>query len=417
LLAVTCLAVVIVLAAAAPALALTIETEGTVFAEKCLPCHARIAESKSSEIIFTHGLHILIACSSCHSEFPHRPEGTDTPKMPECWNCHGLSHGPQGELATGKCPDCHRTPEDRLRPTWHTYDWAEAPHVEPGEEQLQTLCMMCHDGESCDECHEEENVVWMPDEAYVFDARDGCMACHGNENLIKISEGEAKSFEVTGVEDSAHTDLTCQDCHPDFKYEEGLDATNLWTVNAGLACMDCHAEEDTREAVGDTGDVSIVDDYRGSIHGEELAQANYDSATCSSCHGGHYIERLDTEANKAAFHQDAYRVCARCHLEQWESYDDYYHGAAYKVGAPDAPACWDCHGDHHILPSADAESLMSDENKPGTCGGAGAGELNCHADSTEEFVEAAGDLIHQRGETREENPLARFFGNLFGWLG
>jgi hypothetical protein len=63
---------------------------------------------------------------------------------------------------------------------------------------------------------------------------------------------------------------------------------------------------------------------------------------------------------------------------------------------------------------------MADENKAATCGGAVAGQP-CHGtgenDSTEAFVEAAGDLIHQQNETRDENPLRRFFSNLFGWLG
>jgi hypothetical protein len=348
--------------------------------------------------------------------------------MRECWNCHGLYHGPQGELATGQCDQCHRTPEDDLRPVSHVYNWAEAPHVEPGEAQLQTLCMMCHDQQWCDECHEDEDIVWIPQDEFVFDTEQGCLSCHGQENLTKISQGEVKSFQVTGLDDSAHRDLTCQECHPDFKYEEGLDATNLWAVNAGLACMECHDTDATREAIDEPGvivdaedgaqmTVSVVEAYRRSVHGEELAAANYDSATCSSCHGGHDIQRLNTEAQREELHQAGYRICARCHLEEWESFDDYYHGDAYKAGATDAPACWDCHGDHMVLPSSDQASYVSEENLPGSCGGAYAGDLNCHAESTEQFVEAAGDLIHQQQETRQENPVRSFFSNLFGWMG
>ncbi|GAB4277964.1 MAG: hypothetical protein Kow0056_09790 [Coriobacteriia bacterium] len=422
-----CASVAILVVAAAPALGVEIETEGTVFKEKCNPCHGRIAESRSSEIIFSHAYHVLIDCSSCHTQFPHRPEGTQTPKMRECWNCHGLFHGPMGELATGQCDQCHRTPREDLRPEFHTRDWAEAPHVEPGRNQLQTLCMMCHDQAWCEDCHEDEDIVWIPDQEYAFDTEDGCLACHANEGLTKASAGGIRSFQVTGLEDSAHRDLTCQQCHPDFKYVEGLDATNLWDVNAGLACMGCHERDETKQAVEEQGELAydsegaatsagLVDAYRDSVHGQELAAANYDAATCSSCHGGHAIKRLDTEAAQREIHQSAYRVCARCHLDEWESFDDYYHGAAYKAGAPDAPACWDCHGDHYILPSSDPKSYVSDEHKPNSCGGDYAGGRNCHADSTEQFVEQAGDLIHQKQETRQENPLRRFFSNLFGWL-
>lgn len=394
----------------------TLDIGGEVYKSKCTPCHGRIAESRSSEIIFSHGYHALIACSSCHSQFPHRPEGTQTPKMKECWYCHGLQHGPQGELATGKCDQCHRTPQERLRPSWHTPDWAEAPHVEPSLKNMRTSCMQCHDQAWCDDCHAAERVQWSATEPYTYDAEDGCYACHGNENLVKASAEGSHSFQVTGLDDSAHRDLTCQECHPDFKYETGLDATNLWAVNAGLACMECHDKAETREVVGDVAEPSIAQMFRDSIHGQELAEGNYESATCSSCHGGHLILRLNTDAAKRAFHQTGYRICARCHLQQWESFDDYYHGAAYKTGAADAPACWNCHGDHDAFPSGDPRSAMAGENKPATCGGSNSEGLRCHEGSTEEFVEAAGDLIHQQAATREDNPLRRFLSNIFGWL-
>jgi hypothetical protein len=207
---------------------------------------------------------------------------------------------------------------------------------------------------------------------------------------------------VVGVEDSAHHDVGCTECHPDFKYDDSEDETNLWPVNASYACMECHVDVE--------GDDVVVSEYLDSVHGQELLDGNLDSASCSSCHGGHYIQRLDSEAAQQSLHGSAFRVCARCHRDQWDSYDDYYHGAAYKRGAPDAPSCWDCHDDHMILSSADASSTVSQENLPGTCG-------ECHDGSEEAFVNQAVDLIHQSGETRESNPLLRFFSNLFGWLG
>ena len=88
-------------------------------------------------------------------------------------------------------------------------------------------------------------------------------------------------------------------------------------------------------------------------------------------------------------------MCARCHPDEYESYDDYYHGAAYKRGATDAPACWDCHGAHDVLPTSDPNSLMSEQNRADTCGQEG-----CHQGSDLEnnpaFAEAASELIHQK---------------------
>jgi len=408
------MAVVVVALTASVAAAQTVEIDdekliidlgGQVYSENCDPCHGNIAntDNYASEIIFQHGYHQLIACSSCHSRFPHRPEGTEKPTMGGCFDCHGLRHGPMGELATGECEDCHNTPVDRLRPSWHTFDWAEEPHVKPAEQRLQTECMMCHDEQSCVECHEEEYVVWEPEDAsYTFDSDTGCLACHGDENLTKTSEGRPKSFQVVGVDESAHQDLTCQQCHIDYKYEEGADPTPIWNVNAGFACQECHEHEETKSV------------YLDSIHGTEIAAGNMESATCASCHGGHYIARLDTDAAQRQLHAAAYRICARCHPDEYESYDDYYHGAAYKRGAFDAPACWDCHGAHDTLPTSDPESLMSEQNRADTCGQDG-----CHRGSSADsaaFAEQATDLIHRKVEAAEDNWLRQQIDKIRSWF-
>ena len=110
--------------------------------------------------------------------------------------------------------------------------------------------------------------------------------------------------------------------------------------------------------------------------------------------------RLDTAAAKAAFHAQAQTVCggADCHKVQYASYNDYYHGAAYKQGAPDAPACWDCHGKHMILPKADKGSMVSAVNTAKTCG-------TCHPGSKESFSQQAGTMIHQKTAVEQANWL------------
>lgn len=370
--------------------------------QSCQFCHKNLAETKnfSGEIIFTHGYHLKMECSSCHSKFPHGEQGAivQLPTMKLCWNCHGLKHGPMGELASGKCEDCHKTRQDRLRPAFHTWDWAQKPHVVPGEKELQTKCMMCHDAAWCDDCHEEQFIDWKPEKPYVYDPGDGCyVSCHGSVNLLKLSGEDSRSFQVSGLELSAHQDLTCVQCHADFKYEEGPDVTKVWTVNAGLACQNCH-DHDSQAA-----------EYSDSIHSAALMKGNYESATCGSCHGGHDIQRLDTAEASAALHGSAVRMCARCHPDQYASYDDYYHGAAYKRGAPDAPACWQCHGAHDVLPSGDPSSAVSPQNVADTCGA-------CHEGSGESFGANAKELIHQKIEARRSNPLLQFISKVRSWV-
>ncbi len=105
-----------------------------------------------------------------------------------------------------------------------------------------------------------------------------------------------------------------------------------------------------------------------------------------------------------AFNKSGVEVCGECHTKGAETYADYYHGAAYKEGAPwDAPACWDCHGAHLVLPASDRNSPVHPDNLVKTCGQDG-----CHVDANEEFVKYA-SLIHGKQEALEENPLWSFY--------
>lgn len=379
---------------------LTVTVGGTVFAEKCDPCHGNIAATKNfaSSIIFKHGYHQLVQCSACHTRFPHRPEGTERPTMKSCFNCHGVRHGGMGLIATDECTKCHVEPRTLdTKPAFHTSDWAQKPHVAPSQKELNTKCMMCHDGPFCDDCHIRDDINWTPGTGYNYDPGDGCLGCHGSDALMKTSGGVPKSFQVTGVFDSAHQDTTCQQCHIDYKYEDTANPTKLWNVNAGYACSSCKDHKEANTA------------YQKSVHAEQIDKGNYKSATCASCHGGHYIQRLDTDLAKATMHASSYRVCARCHREQYDSYNDYYHGAAYKEGAPDAPACWQCHGSHEVQPASDPDSMVYSKNLSKTCEA-------CHRRSEESFANAAGQLIHQKVKAVEQNPLRNLLSTVKAWF-
>ena len=393
------LAVALGLAFAATAVAeedvVVIDMGAPVYASTCKVCHGVIAEGKNPQVIFGHAVHMVFACSSCHDVFPHTPAGTITPDMKSCWNCHGLRHGPMGLIAGDSCEQCHGDWVGRMRPESHTRNWAEKPHVQPSLDNLRGECMMCHDKPHCDDCHREEGVEWRTTLSFTYDIGNGCQACHGYENLTKVSEDGVKSYHVTGIELSAHRDNTCSQCHPDFNHEDDEPATPLWRVNAGLACQDCHDHQDVAEV------------YEQSLHGQLIAAGDYSSATCASCHGSHDIRRLDTEGALRALHLSGEEMCAECHREAWDSYSDYYHGAPYKRGAIDAPACWDCHGAHEVLAVADPASMMYPTNAVEVCG-------ECHYRSDEKFIETTAHLIHGRAEAVDTNLLIRWWRSIRG---
>jgi len=378
-----------------------------VYKDACTKtCHGNIARTKnySSSITFRHGYHQLVACSACHPRFPHRPDATiERPQMKGCFDCHGVRHGPMGLIASDKCEDCHVTSVERLRPAFHTFGWAGKEHVAPAEKRFNTECAMCHKPESCTECHDDEGVVWAP-ASWDYNAGDGCLACHGT-SLTKSSGVGTKSYEVSGLNASAHPDVTCQECHPDYRYDDKPPVSPVWTINAGEACAGCHKDQKEKNLS------AVVPAYDDSIHSKAIGDGNVDSATCGSCHGGHYIYRLDTELAKQRMHMSSYRVCARCkqHGDEYDTYDDYYHGRAYKEGAPDAPACWDCHNSHKILPKADPQSSVNPANVGVTCGKEG-----CHQGSNEQFGAAAASLIHSKAQTTQDNPLLRLIARITG---
>lgn len=404
-------AILLAVAAAVPAAAqaLTIEISGDVYSSKCVPCHADYTRTDSPKYIFTHGNHIIYECRTCHPTFPHKPEGTDLPVMKDCWNCHGLNHGPQGVIATGDCVGCHANSLTGMRPASHVGDWAGEGHVTPSEERLTTECSMCHTQAQCDSCHVAEGVTWTPPQPMIYDAGSGCLACHGSPNLIKTSAFGLKSYQVVGLEASAHRELTCTQCHVDFAYAPVEGQTKIWSVNAGMACgkAGCH---DTDDPATEDVDEDQVTAYAASIHGVKLAEGDLKSATCGSCHGGHAIERLDTRAARNALQLAGEAMCADCHKDRWDSYDDPYHGRAYKKGALDAPACWDCHPAHAVQPSDDPESTTNDAQVASTCAGDASTGIGCHQqhpDATEGFVEQAAEMIHGQYDVRKSNPILR----------
>jgi len=380
----------------------------------CAKCHANYdpAPSFAIDIKFSHGYHVKMQCSDCHTKFPHQKSGTQRPTMKVCMNCHGLHHGPQGVIAKSDCGACHNTPKAQLScPYGGTADWAGRGHAGQARSDVTKDCMMCHQQSDCTTCHERAKVSWTPASGWSYDpgepdARSGCYACHGDSTLIAPVGGTDQSFQVTGVDESVHYQITCQQCHPDFRYDSIPAATKLWNVNAGLQCATCH------QSLKDRKLSQPVADYEGSTHAQKIRSGDYNAATCGSCHGGHFIYSLDTADGKARMHADAYRVCARCHLDKYNSFDDYYHGQPYKDGAPDAPACWQCHGSHLSLAHQDPKSTVNPANLGNTCGQPG-----CHKGSSEEFASQAKQLIHRKPEAQEENWAIRQIATIKGALG
>lgn len=236
--------------------------------------------------------------------------------------------------------------------------------------------------------------------------KSGCLVCHGDPNLVRLKGSSTVSFWVSEkvIGGSAHAKVPCTGCHLDFAYKSPHGQTD-WRRSAKLSCKNCHSQE--------------FDTYAKGVHsisvepGQKLDVRQNQKPLCGDCHGAHDIARLTDDpktANvdegaigKAKLHADGYAVCGNCHQDYWKSYSDYYHGSAYKRGAPDAPACWQCHGAHEIYPSTDKRSMTAQVNLVDTCG-------QCHASigqNSEQYVSYAG-LVHRRRQELDANPVYAF---------
>ncbi len=230
-------------------------------------------------------------------------------------------------------------------------------------------------------------------------AKAGCLVCHGDENLIRLREDRLVSYYVDAAELEAgpHAAVQCAGCHIDFAFTAPhTTASQDWRREAGSACKNCH--QDQNFEVGQGVHRIEVNGNGNGVPGPDAAE----KPICSSCHGAHDIVEIDDEG-RAALHANGWEVCGRCHEDYWESYNDYYHGRAYKRGAEDAPACWDCHGWHDIRPSSDRDSMVHETRLTETCTAPG-----CHTDPNVDYV-AYAELIHGQRDVLEANPLYSLF--------
>ena len=236
----------------------------------------------------------------------------------------------------------------------------------------------------------------------------GCLVCHGDKNLV-VAQGDLTVsywIDEEAYSHSAHATITCTGCHTDYGYvaPHTLSAGQDWRAIAKQSCKNCHPQE--------------YADWNSGAHAISpvgIGQPDPKAASkplCGDCHGSHFMAVLkDNPAGQAEVQRQSQAMCGRagCHPDYWANYNDYYHGAAYKAGAPDAPACWSCHGTHNVLISTDRTAPTNAENLGSTnsCGAPG-----CHQGAGPAIATYV-PMIHGRDKIVESNPIVQFFSSIF----
>lgn len=233
--------------------------------------------------------------------------------------------------------------------------------------------------------------------------KSGCTVCHADKNLVRIKDGATLSLYVDSLvlQNSAHRNVPCTGCHVDFAYKTPHNTVvkrgSAWRDIAKLACKNCHKAEFTDFANGAHSPSARPGETSSTVGAADSSAPGKPRPLCGDCHGGHGIASKEDSASMDALHASGLEMCGKCHIETAANYADYYHGSAYRQGAKDAPACWQCHDTHLILASKDRRSTVNKINLYETC-------TKCHKDATEGYFDYA-QLIHSKKRIVDANPV------------
>jgi len=340
-------------------------------------------------------------CLSCHSETSMADQAghsvyVDGAKQKasvhgslDCTDCHTSIKGyPHPEHPTSvNCTTCHSS---------EAADVAASIHARASAQP----CLGCHG-----DPHTIVSVKDPQSPVYTMNIPRTCGTCHGNPEL-------AKKFGLLNVYslyiDSIHgfalskdgllVAATCSSCHGTHKI---LSHTNpesrIYRTNVPATCGSCH--------------VGPQEQYFAGVHGRALRAGNPRAPVCSDCHTAHEISNV----HLVAWQEKTTATCGNCHRGRLATYQDTFHAQVSALGYVEAARCWDCHGEHDILPASDTASPVAAANLVVTCG-------KCHAGATKSFVSYQ---PHADAQDRKNFPAVyytRLFMNMlllsvFGFFG
>lgn len=120
-------------------------------------------------------------------------------------------------------------------------------------------------------------------------------------------------------------------------------------------CETCHSDRElTTERRGRT--ISLFVDF------QSYSRSVHQDMECIDCHQDAAVEEFPHAEQLEKIN------CGMCHDVADEEFNAGIHGKALKRGAPYAPTCAECHGEHDIRPQSDVKSRTYKMNIPVLCG-------------------------------------------------
>ncbi len=194
----------------------------------------------------------------------------------------------------------------------------------------------------CVVCHIDLAGAEFPHESPL--PRAECASCHSDE-----AEKHHASLHGQAVERGDLLAPSCSDCHGNHDIRKAGDRQSpVYPLNIASTCGKCHREGSPVQRQRRIHQTNILENYSESIHGEGLLKRGLVvSATCASCHTGHFI-LPHTDPRSSIARQNIALTCTQCHAEIEAVHEKVIQGELWEKEAHVLPACVDCHQPHKL---------------------------------------------------------------------
>ena len=242
----------------------------------CAKCHANYdpGASFATDIKFSHGYHVKMQCSDCHTKFPHQksghaaPDDEDVHELP--WPAPRTA-GHHRKVGTAARVTTRRSGSWRARTT-RLADWAGKGTSSRATSDATNDCMMCHQQSDCTTATTQQRRFVGAQTGWAYDpgepdAKTGCYACHGDSTLLApVGVARTSRFRSPGSTIRSTTRSRVSSAIPTSATTIPA-ATKLWNVNAGLQCAACH------QNLKDKKLSQPVAEYEKSTHAQKIREA------------------------------------------------------------------------------------------------------------------------------------------------
>jgi len=234
-----------------------------------------------------------------------------------------------------------------------------------------------HGEQDCVGCHQD--ITKAPHRKGI-ERKVGCVQCHleewgkAQENGTVAENGKLgkvvdhidsymdSMHARPRIDDQSRTNATCHNCHGSHDIKPvDREARSENFINLPNVCGDCHGD--------------VLEQYKTSVHGQEVSKGNTAAAVCADCHSRHGVGETRTAGGRVEIAEN----CGNCHTDSMQSYLGTYHGKITRLGYGETAKCYDCHGSHEIKRLENPASLMHVNNRLETC-------QTCHEGASKGFI-------------------------------